>query len=193
MTIKHMQIRTRFETREADGRKVLCGYFARFDDRYNIWPDFYETIDPNAFAESVAGGDVRALINHDTTLVLGRTKAGTLTLRADDVGIWGEITVNEADADAMNCYARVQRGDVDQCSIGFDYAPGEGAEELITEADGTMHDIVKRAILYEVSVCTFPAYEGTSVEARERALEHSQHAQYLRWKNKAKEAFAKWH
>lgn len=193
MNIKHMQTRAAFETREADGRKILCGYFARFDDRYNIWPDFYETIDPHAFDESINGGDVRALINHDTTLVLGRTKAGTLTLRADDVGIWGEIAVNEADADAMNCYARVQRGDVDQCSIGFDYAPGESAEELITEADGTMHDIVKRAILYEVSVCTFPAYEGTSVEARERALAHSQHAQYLRWKNKAKEAFAKWH
>ena len=193
MNIKHMQIRTTFETREADGHKVLAGYFARFDDRYNIWPDFYETIDPHAFDESIAGGDVRALINHDTTLVLGRTRAGTLTLRTDAAGIWGEITVNEADADAMNCYARVERGDVDQCSIGFDYAPGEGAEELITEADGTMHDIVKRAILYEVSVCTFPAYEGTYVEARERALKNSQHAQYLRWKNKAKEIFAKWH
>ena len=193
MNIKHMQTRTKFETREDGGRKVLAGYFARFDDRYNMWPDFYETIDPHAFDESLAGGDIRALINHDTTLVLGRTKAGTLTLRADDVGIWGEIAVNESDADAMNCYARVQRGDVDQCSIGFDYAPGEGAEELITEADGTMHDIVKRAILYEVSVCTFAAYEGTSVEARERALAHSQHAQYMRWKNKAKEALNKWH
>lgn len=193
MNMRQFQTRAKFETREADGRKILCGYFARFDDRYNIWPDFYETIDPHAFDDSLADGDVRALINHDSTLVLGRTKAGTLTLRADDVGIWGEIQVNEADADAMNCYARVQRGDVDQCSIGFDYAPGEGAEELITEADGTMHDIVKRAILYEVSVCTFPAYEGTSVEARERALENSQHAQYLRWKNKAKEALNKWH
>ena len=193
MNIKHMQTRTQFETREADGRKVLCGYFARFDDRYNMCPNYYETIDPHAFDERLAGGDVRALINHDTTLVLGRTKAGTLTLRADAVGIWGEIIVNEADADAMNCYARVQRGDVDQCSIGFDYAPGEGAEELITEADGTMHSIVRRATLYEVSICTFPAYEGTSVEARERALAHSQHAQYLRWKKHAEEALNKWH
>ena len=193
MNMRQFQTRTKFETREADGRKILFGYFARFDDRYNMWPNFYETIDPHAFDESLAGGDVRALINHDTTLVLGRTKAGTLTLRADDVGIWGEIQVNEADADAMNCYARVKRGDVDQCSIGFDYAPGEGAEELITEADGTMHDIVKRAILYEVSVCTFPAYEGTSVEARDRAMEHSKRAQFARWKNQKQEVLKKWH
>jgi len=193
MNLKNMQTRTQFETREDGGRKILRGYFARFDDRYNIWPDFYETIDPHAFDESLNGGDVRALINHDTKLVLGRTKAGTLTLHADTIGVYGEVIVNEADADAMNCYARVQRGDVDQCSIGFGYEPGEYGEEYSQDEDGTLHVTVKRAVLYEVSVCTFPAYEGTSVEARDRAMQHSQHAQFLRWKNQKEETLRKWH
>lgn len=183
---------SQFETRDDNGELTIQGYFAVFNSLYEIAPGMTESVAPGAFQNTLSG-DIRALINHDTTLVLGRTKAGTLTLRADDVGIWGEIQVNEADADAMNCYARVKRGDVDQCSIGFDYAPGEGAEELITEADGTMHDIVKRAILYEVSVCTFPAYEGTSVEARDRAMEHSKRAQFARWKNQKQEVLKKWH
>ena len=47
---------------------------------------------------------------HDTTLVLGRTKAGTLTLKEDSRGLWGSIQINRDDVDAMNLYARVQRG-----------------------------------------------------------------------------------
>lgn len=79
---------------------------------------FTEQIDPHAFDDQL-GGDVRALIDHDTRLVLGRTCAGTLTLRVDEHGLWGSIAVNEGDQDALNLYARVQRGDVSQCSIGL--------------------------------------------------------------------------
>lgn len=193
MNMRQFQTRAKFETREADGRRILCGYFARFDDRYNMWPDFYETIDPHAFDESLTGGDIRALINHDPTLVLGRTKADTLTLRADDVGIWGEIPVNEADTDAMNCYARVQRRDVDQCSIGFELDWDGGSIEYINEPGGVTHSVVRKATLWEVSICTFPAYEGTSVEARDRAMEHSKRAQFARWKNQKQEVLKKWH
>lgn len=74
---------------------------------------FTEQIDPHAFDDQL-GGDVRALIDHDTRLVLGRTCAGTLTLRVDEHGLWGSIAVNEGDQDALNLYARVQRGDVSQ-------------------------------------------------------------------------------
>lgn len=55
---------------------------------------FTEQIDPHAFDDQL-GGDVRALIDHDTRLVLGRTCAGTLTLRVDEHGLWGSIAVNE--------------------------------------------------------------------------------------------------
>lgn len=62
---------------------------------------------------------VRALIDHETRLVLGRSKAGTLELREDSHGLWGKIRINPNDTDAMNLYNRVKRGDVDQCSFGF--------------------------------------------------------------------------
>ena len=111
---------TRFETRAEEGDAPhITGYFAVFDSNYEIAPQMSESIAPGAFSSSL-GGDVRALTNHDTTLVLGRTTAGTLELREDDHGLWGDIRINPNDLDAMNTYHRVARGDVSQCSIGFD-------------------------------------------------------------------------
>ena len=99
--------------------------------------------------------DIRALVNHDTTLVLGRNKANTLGLREDSRGLFGDITINPNDSDAMNLYARVERGDVDQCSIGFDIIK----EDTDFREDGSIHWTIREVVLYEVSCCTFPAYE----------------------------------
>lgn len=162
----HRQVRSRmsvFQTREDEGAIYIEGYFNVFNSEYELWPGAYEIILPGAFSESVSG-DVRALINHDSSLVLGRTKAGTLELREDSRGLWGRITINRDDADAMNLYARVLRGDVDQCSFGFDIE----IETFIDLGDGKCRwEIEKVNPLYEVSVCTFPAYEETSVIARQ--------------------------
>ena len=92
---------TRFKTREDSGELRIEGYFAVFNSNYEIWDGYTESIAPGAFAASL-GGDVRALVNHDTTLVLGRTTAGTLELREDDTGLWGSILINPNDQDAMN-------------------------------------------------------------------------------------------
>ena len=108
-----------FQTREADGNLYIDGYFAVFNSEYWLWNDAFETIDPGAFSLET-DVDVRALTNHDTTLVLGRTTAGTLTLRVDERGLFGTILINAEDQDACNLYARVKRGDVSQCSFGFD-------------------------------------------------------------------------
>ena len=106
--------------------------------------------------------DIRALINHDTSLVLGRTSAHTLELKTDSHGLWGHIDINPNDTDAMNLYERVKRGDVDQCSFGFDIT----TEDTDIRDDGSVHWTIKGVKLYEVSVCTFPAYSATSVSAR---------------------------
>lgn len=141
---------------------------------------FTEQIDPHAFDDQL-GGDVRALIDHDTRLVLGRTCAGTLTLRVDEHGLWGSIAVNEGDQDALNLYARVQRGDVSQCSIGFDITE----EEQIRHGDG-WHFTIRRLTLYEVSVVTFPAYEDTGVEARGRSVKAMRRRALEQWKKDMK-------
>ena len=69
----------------------------------------------------------------------------------------------------MNLYSRVQRGDVDQCSFGFEILN----EEMIQNSDGTVKFIIKSLKLYEVSVVTFPAYQDTAVEARSKQIKEA--------------------
>ena len=155
-------VTTEFMTREDGDNLAIEGYFAVFNSNYDIAPGMSESIAPGAFASSISG-DIRALINHDTTLVLGRTKANTLQLREDSHGLWGHIDINPNDGDAMNLYNRVKRGDVDQCSFGFDIR----SEDTDIGEDGSIHWTIKDVELYEVSCCTFPAYTETNISARE--------------------------
>lgn len=151
-----------FQTRkDSDDSPHITGYFAVFNSVYEMFKGCTESIAPGAFSDELTS-DVRALINHDTRLVLGRTTAGTLELREDEKGLLGDIAVNPKDSEAMNAYARVERGDVSQCSIGFDVID----EEHENREDGTHHYTIKKVKLYEVSCCTFPAYEETAIEAR---------------------------
>ena len=150
-----------FQTREENGERRIEGYFAVFGSTYDMWPGASESIDPHAFDEAL-GDDVRVLIDHDTRLVLGRTSAGTAELRVDEHGLWGSVLINPDDTDAMNAYARNKRGDVNQASFGFDILD----EDTEYREDGSVHWTVKKVKLYEVSLCTFPAYRETELQAR---------------------------
>ena len=167
-------LQTELKTRvEPDGQDVYIeGYFAVFNRQTELWPGAFEEIAPGAF-DSTLGNDIRALINHDTTLVLGRNKAGTLELKADSHGLWGRVKINPKDSDAVNLYERVKRGDVDQCSFGFNII----SETTDWREDGTVKWTITGIDLHEVSVCTFPAYEETGVQARKTEVE--QHRQRL--------------
>lgn len=179
-------VQTKFETRD-DGEKMrIVGYFAVFNSIYEIAPGMTESVAPGAFSRTLPGGDIRALTNHDTTLVLGRTKAGTLTLREDERGLYGEVEINPNDSDAVNLYERVKRGDVDQCSFGFEIV----SEETDFRDDGSVHWTITDADLYEVSVCTFPAYEQTGVSARTAQRDALQAERLDAWKNKMKGVLA---
>ena len=167
---KTMQTRTinsQFKTREDGGTLRIEGYFAVFDSTTELWPGAFESIAPGAFTEAITRDDVRALIDHETMYVLGRNIPSTLELREDERGLWGSILINPNDQDAMNLYARVQRGDVSQCSFGFDILN----EETEFFEDGSIKWTIKEVKLYEVSVCTFPAYKETEVEARKKDFE----------------------
>ena len=184
-TIKQTRsLQTELTTRaEPDSQDMYIeGYFAVFNRQTELWPGAFEEIAPGAFDETL-GNDIRALINHDTTLVIGRNKAGTLELKIDSYGLWGRVKINPNDSDAVNLYERVKRGDVDQCSFGFNIL------EEITDwrDDGTVKWTITKIDLHEVSVCTFPAYEDTGVQARQAEVE--QHRQRLleAKKNKLKE------
>lgn len=179
------QIRTRatqFRAEQTDGVRRISGYFAVFDDVYEMYPGVTESIDPHAFDNALSSGeDVRALIDHLTHLVLGRTIPDTLRLRVDGKGLWGDIDVNEKDTDATNLYARVERGDVNQCSFGFDILD---EERSVNEVTGDVHYTIKAVKLYEVSVCTFPAYKGTGVEARAEREKEIKRREFSEWREK---------
>ena len=170
---------TEFKTREDGENLAIEGYFAVFDSVYEIAPGMSESIAPGAF-DNTLSGDIRALINHDTTLVLGRTKANTLQLKADNHGLWGHIDINRNDTDAMNLYNRVQRGDVDQCSFGFNIVN----EETDFREDGSVHWTIREVELFEVSPCTFPAYEETNIAARSKEREDLIRRRNAAWKER---------
>lgn len=181
-------IQTQFQTRDENGSPIIEGYFAVFNSIYEIAPGMTESVAPGAFSKTLAG-DIRALTNHDTTLVLGRTKAHTLELREDEHGLWGKISINPNDADAMNLYERVKRGDVDQCSFGFDIV----AEETDFRDDGTVHWTIQDVKLYEVSCCTFPAYQETNISARSDERATMLKREVEAWKKSTEERLNKWH
>lgn len=164
--------------------RKLEGYFSVFGPAYEMGPGVRERIDPHAFDETLQedAGDIRCLWNHNQDIVLGRTGNGTLSLRVDDHGLWGETTINPDDSDAMNALARVERGDVNQSSFGF-----EILEQEIYEREDEVEFVVTKARLWEVSPVTFPAYKETSISSRQAdAADHRKVAVKLR-KAKIKE------
>lgn len=139
------------------GQRRLVGYAAR----YGVVADlgrFKERIAPGAFAGSIGeSADIIALLDHDLARVLGRTRSKTLRLDDDDKGLAFEIAVPDTSA-GRDALALAERGDLGGCSVGFI------VEEEARDADIR---VVKRARLLEISiVSSWPAYGGTTVEAR---------------------------
>ncbi len=171
---------------EEENEMYIEGYFAVFNRETELWPGAFEEIDSVAFNNTLEN-DIRALINHNTNLVLGRSKADTLELKIDKNGLWGRIKINPNDSDAVNLYERVKRGDVDQCSFGFNIL----GEQTDFRDDGTVKWTLKEIDLHEVSIVTFPAYEDTGVQARKKELKQHKERQLKAKKIKLKERLEK--
>lgn len=169
MKKRNAYLSTKFKTREASdtGDLILSGYFIKFDEETELWPGYHEVIKRESVERALEGADIRALFNHDDSLVLGRTGNKTLTLSVDDNGLFGDIIINRNDPQAMGAYARVQRGDITGCSFGF--MPTE-IDQTYGE-DGIVLDTILGMELFEVSPCTFPAYPQTEIAARKQDFE----------------------
>jgi HK97 family phage prohead protease len=156
--------------KRAEGSRTIAGYAAVFNSETDIGGYFREKIAPGAFSNAVSE-DVRALFDHDTAHVLGRTKSGTLRLREDDHGLAVEIDLPDTQV-ARDLTASMERGDIDGMSFGFRVTKQEWDESQ----DPPLRTI-REVELHEVSVVTFPAYGDTEIalrsleEARESAKE----------------------
>lgn len=161
----------------------IVGYAARFDSDSVDLGGFIETIAPGAFKRSLAeAADVRALIDHDPSKIIGRTKSGTLALREDEKGLLSEIDPPDTQT-ARDLIACIERGDIDGMSFGFlcrkdEWTVGEEGKperRRLLDVD-----------LLDVSAVTFPAYPDTQVAVR--SLQAVREEQGRRWLAESAEA-----
>jgi HK97 family phage prohead protease len=149
-----------------DGNGTVAGYAAMYGVETVIAGLFREQIAPGAFDAALKGDDdVRALFNHDSNIVLGRTKSGTLRLSETKKGLRYDIDLNPEDPEALRVRAMIKRGDVSGSSFGF-VVKADRWDEPKNTRDLPLRTILE-AELFDVSPVTFPAYPQTSVTARD--------------------------
>ena len=154
---KRFSTEIRFET---EGKKIV-GYAAKFMTRSQDLGGFVEQIEHSAFQRSLdENADVRALIDHNPSLILGRTLSGTLKLSTDSTGLLVEITPPDTSY-SRDLMVSLERGDITQMSFAFvtkkDNWEKDGTVNLRTLIDLDLHD---------VSAVTYPAYLDTEVGLR---------------------------
>lgn len=157
---------------ESDGETVkVSGYAAVFNQETLIGGQFREQIAPGAFKDAVGRDDVVFLVNHDG-LPLARTRSGTLTLKEDDHGLYMETELDASDPDVRKLIPKMQRGDLDKMSFGFIPERQEW-----DESEDVPLRTITGASLFDVSIVTTPAYEGTEIGLR--SLEEHREAKAL--------------
>jgi len=159
-----------FEARVADdGSATIEGYASVFnqDSQPLGWDGFIERVAPRAFAKTIKEADVRALFNHDSSLVLGRNKSGTLRMKEDSTGLHYQVDIDMDNSDARNVYRMIERGDVSQSSFSFITVKDDW--DYSKEDDGPVTRTLKEVKLYDVSPVTYQAYLDASIDVK-RAL-----------------------
>jgi hypothetical protein len=159
MNVERRSVAAPPELRATDTGKTISGYAAVFNEVADIGGSFREVIAPGAF-KGTLDGDIRALVDHDSGRVIGRSKAGTLRLKEDAHGLRTEIDLPDT-TDGRDLAVSLERGDISGMSFGFRVTHDEWDET---------GDIPTRTIrsveLFEVSAVAFPAYEGTELALR---------------------------
>lgn len=151
----------------ADDAKRLSGYAIVFGAMSVDLGGFREIIAPEAVDRALnEASDVRALVDHDSAKILGRTRSGTLTLRKDSRGLRTVIEPDMEISYVKDIMRSVARGDVSGMSFGFRTL----ADEWNYEGKMPIRTVTDLA-LSEVSVVVFPAYAATDVSVATRSLQ----------------------
>lgn len=158
---------------EADAITVE-GYAAVFNQPTDIGGYFREQIAPGAFTDAIGRDDVVFLINHDG-LPLARTRSGTLELSQDDHGLKMRSVLDPEDPDVRAIAGKMKRGDLDKMSFAF----YPDVEEWDETGDVPLRTI-RSAALYDVSIVTTPAYDGTEIGLRSLKAFREQQAKHNR-------------
>jgi HK97 family phage prohead protease len=156
---------TEFEVRELDGGGMaFSGYAAVFNAPSEPLP-FTERIAPGAFKRSLQSrNDIKLLWNHESGTVLGSTRAGTLRLEEDNVGLRVSADLPDTQAGRDAAYL-IKRGDVDAMSFGFSVP--KGGDEWVSADERVLNSVR----LFETSIVAFPAYAQTAGSTAVRGLD----------------------
>lgn len=161
-----MEIRSLAEVQSGENRTIE-GYALKFNSMSKDLGGFKEIISPEALANTDLS-DVRCFVDHDSSMVLGRTASQTLELTVDDIGLHFRCQLPNTSY-ANDLYESINRGDINECSFGFVV---KDASQTWTQQDGTyIRSLNSIDELYEISIVSIPAYEGTDAVVAQRSLE----------------------
>jgi len=160
-----------FEIRADENESIITGRPIVFDSRTDL-VHFEEVIDSGAL-DSTDLSDVRFLVNHDINKIpLARSKQGdsnsTMSLTVDKKGLLISVKLDtENNSDARALYSAVKRGDISGMSFMFSI---NGIKWEKLDSDKPVRHITSIAKVVEVSAVTFPAYQDTEINARNREI-----------------------
>lgn len=149
------------EIREDEAGEIkVAGYAAVFGEETNIGGMFTESIQRGAFKAAIKRDDVVFLINHEG-LPLARTRSGTLKLSEDERGLYMEAMLDQADPDVRSIVPKMKRGDLDKMSFAF-----RPVRQIWDDSKPIPRRVILEAQLFDVSIVTTPAYDGTEIALR---------------------------
>lgn len=164
-----------------DGKqsRTITGYAIMFGvPSEPLWSDedseAREVIDPSAITKELLDGqDIKMTMFHDRQLILARSNKseGTLSYSVDDKGVQFEFEApNTVDGD--KALELVRRGDISGCSFAFstryyDDACVERSAAVVNGVTMITYRVKVVTGVYDFTLAADPAYQDTSVEARE--------------------------
>jgi uncharacterized protein len=153
------------EVREEKSGFHFRGYAAIFNTLSADLGGFKETILPGAFKRTLSENrDIRFLVNHDPTKILGRTPR-TLSVHEDTRGLAVDAQLPNTSY-GKDLAESLSRGDISQMSFRFKARDDEWEQR----DEGTIRKL-KDVDLVEVSAVTFPAYDAAEARLEERMLQ----------------------
>lgn len=133
---------------------------------------YTEIISRGAAAKAIASSDIRALLNHDSNILLARQKPGrtnnTLEVRETDKGVEFVFDVPKSRPEIIES---IQRGDLDQTSFAFTVEDEVWTEENVEGKTKRTREIKEFKQMFDVSLVTYPFYEETHFEIDKRSYE----------------------
>lgn len=169
--MKEIRQAAKYEIRELkeENEVVIEGYIAKFDTETELWEGFYEKIDKGAFDDTLRNDNNKFLLyHHDWSKPLASTKAGTLELSTDDIGLRFKAKISSVLSYAKDTVELIRQGLIQGCSFGFSVISEDGSYD--SETDIFIRSL-KKIELYEGSVLCIPQYEDTEVYTRAKEVE----------------------